>query len=105
VVGFLAASNVFYQSRNGKQRALFYQLQILRSAINLYKLINNKNPPNLEAMASGAYKFPGEELARRYIDNAPIDKAGIVVDPFGKAYYYDAATGWIRSATSGYEFW
>ncbi|MBI2975062.1 MAG: hypothetical protein HYY43_05685, partial [Deltaproteobacteria bacterium] len=44
VVGFLAASNVYYQNRAGKQRMLFYQLQILRSSINLYKFINNVNP-------------------------------------------------------------
>lgn len=105
VVGVLVSSNVYYQNKSGKQRTLFYQLQILRSSINLYKLINLKNPENLEALATEIYKFPGEGLTRRYIENAPIDKNGNVVDPFGNKYYYDARTGWVRSSTSGYEFW
>lgn len=105
VVGILVISNVYYQNRSSKQRALFYQLQILRSSINLYKLINMKSPENLEVLATEVFKFPGEGLTRRYIENAPIDKAGNVVDPFGKEYYYDAKTGWIRSASAGYEFW
>lgn len=105
VVGFLGASNIYYQNKSGKQKMLFYQLQILRSSINLYKFINGKNPENLEILAVGYYKFPGEDLARRYIENAPIDKTGKVVDPFQTSYYYDKDTGWIRSATQGYEFW
>ncbi len=105
VVGFLVGSNVYYQYKSGKQRTLFYQLQILRSSINLYKLINNENPQDLKAIAAGYYKFPGDVVTKRYIENAPIDKDGNVVDPFSKAYYYDARTGWIRSATAGYEFW
>jgi len=105
VVGLLTMTNIYYQNKSNKQKAMFYQLQILRSSINLYKLINGRNPSNLEILANGAYKFPGEELARRYIENAPIDKDGIVVDPFERPYYYDAQTGWIRSASKGYEFW
>lgn len=105
VVGFLVASNLYYQDRSGRQKMLFYQLQILRSSINLYKFINGSNPANLEVLATGIYKFPGEELTRRYIENAPIDKDGKVVDPFGRSYYYDGRTGWIRSSSSGYEFW
>lgn len=105
VVGVLVISNVYYQSKSGKQRTLFYQLQILRSSINLYKLVNLRNPESLDALAVEIYKFPGEGLTRRYIENAPIDKNGNVVDPFGKQYYYNKGTGWIRSASSGYEFW
>lgn len=105
VVAFLVGSNVYYQNKSGKQKMMFYQLQILRSSINLFKLINDKNPESLKELASGYYKFPGETITRRYIENAPIDKNGNVVDPFGDSYYYDAPTGWIRSSTSGYEFW
>ena len=105
VVGILAASNVYFQDKFGKQRMLFYQLQILRNSINLYKIINHSSPKTLEDLATGVYKFPGEELTKRYIENAPIDKAGQVVDPFNSPYYYDGQTGWIRSSTSGYEFW
>ena len=105
VVGFLVISNVYYQNKAGKQKMLFYQLQILRTSINLYKFINGKNPEDLELLATEFYKFPGEEITRKYIDNAPINKAGNIVDPFGKEYYYDSKVGWIRSLTSGYEFW
>lgn len=105
VVGFLVASNIYYQNKAGKQKMLFYQLQILRNSINLYKFINNKNPENLEILAAEYYKWPGEDITRKFIENAPIDKNGIVIDPFGKQYYYDGKTGWLRSASEGYEFW
>lgn len=104
-VAFLVGSNVYYQQRAGKQRALFYQLQILRNSLNLYKMVNRKNPENLKVLATGIYKFPGDELTRRYVDNAPIDARGEVVDPFSNPYDYDSATGWLRSSTRGYEFW
>lgn len=105
VVGFLAGSNIYYQNRSGKQKMLFYQLQILRSSINLYKIINRHNPDDLVDVAAGVYKFPGEEMTRRYIENAPIDADGRVVDSFGKPFHYDKATGWIRSDSRGFEFW
>lgn len=105
VVGFLVGSNIYYQQRAGKQKTLFYQLQILRNAINLFKIVNSKDPENLRVLATGYYKFPGEDQTRRYIENAPIDERGEVVDPFGNIYNYDAVSGWIRSSTKGYEFW
>ena len=105
VVASLVGSNLYYQYKSGKQKMMFYQLQILRNSINLYKLVNSQNPKNVEELATGVYKFPGEELTRRYIENAPIDKNGYVVDPFGNKYYYDGNRGWIRSSTSGYEWW
>ena len=105
VVSFLVGSNVYYQQRAGKQRVMFYQLQILRSAINLFKVVNKAAPHSLVELAVGYYKFPGEGLTKRYIENPPIDEKGRVVDPFGNPYYYDSKTGWIRCATQGYEFW
>lgn len=105
IVLFLVGSNLYYQNKLSRQKTLFYQLEILRSSINLYKVINKGNPPSLIVLAKGVYQFPGDTETKRYIENAPIDKMGQVVDPFGGAYTYDSETGWVRSATKGYEFW
>ncbi len=105
VVGFLVGSNVYYQQKSGKQRTMFYQLQILRNSVNLFKVIKQRSPNDLRELASSVYKFPGEDLTRRFIENAPLNEKGEVVDPFGGKYYFDNVTGWIRSSTTGYEFW
>lgn len=104
ICGLLGA-NSYYERINSQQKSLLYQLQILRNALNLYKLVNHTNPTSLTELATGSFEFPGEGVTRPYVLNAPIDKNGQVVDPFGSMYTYDAETGWIRSGTSGYEFW
>lgn len=104
VAGLMGASS-YYEYKSNQQKSLLYQLQILRNTLNLYKLVTKSNPESLAELATGSYTFPGEEVARPYIQNAPIDKEGRVVDPFGSEYEYDSETGWIRSSTTGYEFW
>lgn len=104
-VGALVVSNLYYQNKLEKERAMFYQLQILRSALNIYKIINRNNPASLVELASGTYQFPDDDTTKKYVENAPIDKYGHVTDPFGAQYQYDSEWGWIRSGTHGYEFW
>jgi len=105
IVAFLVAANIYYQRQESHQRALYYQLQIMRSAINLFKVVERRNPSNLAELAKSVYSFPGDMETRKYLSNVPFDKAGNLVDPFGKIYMYDHSTGWVRSSTSGYEMW
>ena len=105
VVAFLVGASIYYQRQEARQRALFYQLQIIRSAVNLYKIVEKRNPANLTELARGIYKFAGDRETRKFMTNVPFGKEGGLVDPFGNKYFYDYKTGWVRSSTHGYEMW
>ncbi|MBU4484139.1 hypothetical protein KKA47_01825 [bacterium] len=105
IVAALVLSSVYFERQMVKQRTMFYQLAILRNSVNLYKSVNRHNPPGLKELVEGYYQFEGEKVTRRYVENASIDEKGEVVDPFGSAYKYNPATGWVMSSTSGFEFW
>jgi type II secretory pathway pseudopilin PulG len=105
VVAFLVGATIYYQRQDTQQKALFYQLQIIRSSINLFKIVDKRNPHNLIEVATGFYKFPGDVETKKYLTNVPFDREGNIIDPFGRPYLYDSATGWVRSGTSGYEMW
>jgi hypothetical protein len=96
---------IYFERQLSNQKAMFYQLQALRTSVNLYKAINKKNPKTLEALVNEDFKFPNEEVPRKYLQSPPMDASGRVVDPFGDPYMYDSKTAWIRSSTMGYEYW
>ncbi len=105
VVVCLVGANIYYQRLDTRQKALYYELQMIRSGINLFKVVNNSNPKNLAELAKGVYNFPGDAETRKFLTNVPFDKMGNMIDPFGNNFVYDFSTGWIRSSTTGYEMW
>lgn len=106
-IGMLAfvTNSYVLEQKVFKQRTLYYQLMLLRSAINTYKLVENKNPDSLLVLAVETYKIPGENHTYRYIERFPINAANEVADSFGNPYVYDNARGWVMSSTPGYELW
>jgi hypothetical protein len=86
------------EQRVAKQRIMFYQLQALRTSVNLFKSVLKRNPKSLRELAEAEFRFPGERRQRRYLDFAQINEEGLIVDPFGKPYVYDPNTGWVKSA-------
>lgn len=108
LVSALAAINMRAERHLMHQKALFFELQILRNSINLYKVVNSKNPSSLLALVTEVYELKngsGASITHRYLDGSPVDPDGSVRDPFGQAYQYDEKTGWLRSSSQGYEFW
>ncbi|MBI4366608.1 MAG: hypothetical protein HY543_07305 [Deltaproteobacteria bacterium] len=105
LLAIFAALNLKAERRLVHQKGLFFELQILRSAVNLYKVVNRKNPPTLVALAMETYQLPGDGVTRRFLEGSPIDTDGTIRDPFGHVYHYDAETGWVRSSANGYTFW
>lgn len=105
IVALLIGANIYYQREGTKQKALSYQLQLIRSSVNLFKVVEKRNPNNLAELARAIYTFPGDAETRKFLTNVPFDKAGTLVDPFGNNYIYDPSNGWIRSGTPGYEMW
>lgn len=104
-VGVMAAT-IRFEVRMAKQKTLFYQLQALRTSVNLFKSIVERNPASFGELVEGEFSFPGEGFRRRYVEEVPDrDDKGDLVDPFGNPYVYNPGTGWLRSSTWGYELW
>lgn len=101
----IMAVSIYYERQLSNQKAMFYQLQAIRTSVNLFKAINKDSVKDLATLAQEEYVFPNEEMPRRYLTGANIDSKGRILDPFGNAYFYDVMTGWVRSTTPGYEFW
>ncbi len=82
---------------------LLNELGMLRSSLMTYKLVNHKSAQDLKQLSTEYYEVGGEK--KTYIDSLPVNKAGVVVDPFGNPYKYDPANGWVSSTTQGFERW
>ena len=101
----IMAVSIYYERQLSNQKAMFYQLQAIRTSVNLFKAINKTNVKDLATLTQEEYTFPNEDMPRRYLTGATVDPSGKILDPFGNAYSYDIITGWVRSTTDGYEFW
>ena len=102
---YFVAYTAYSDLRSTRQRALFYQLQILRMGVNIYQLVDHSNPLTLKDLATKTYRLPGDVEQKRYIEGLLVDDKGRIFDPFGSPYFYDPLTAWVRSTTVGYEFW
>ncbi|MBI4126106.1 MAG: type II secretion system protein GspG, partial [Deltaproteobacteria bacterium] len=91
----LVATSIHYEREVGRQKALFYQLQLIRTAVQLYKSVRRDNPSSLETLASELYQFPGESIQRHYIEYPPEGAGSVFVDPFGTPYTYDSELAWV----------
>lgn len=104
----LTIATFYFQRLVTKQRILFHELRVMRTSVNLYRAVNNRNPKNLNELATATFHFPGENVQRKYLDYR-IQKDGErgteLVDPFGNPYSYNPQKGWVRSTTKEYEYW
>ena len=102
----LLLASIRFEREVNRQKSLFYELQILRTSVQLFKAIQKENPPLLRAMAENSYQFPNEGQVRHYLEYVPhYNDKGEMCDPFRTPYIYNAKTAWVRSNTPGYEFW
>ena len=102
----LLLASIRFERHINRQKTMFYELQVLRISIQLYKAVERRNPNTLEELVMGEYSFPGESERRRFLEYTPaLNDQGLIADPFGYPYVYNPKTAWIRSSTPGYEFW
>jgi len=104
----LTIATFYFQRLVTKQRIMFHELRVLRTSVNLYRAVNNRNPKSLSELATATFHFPGENVQRKYLDYRiqKSDKKGTeLVDPFGNPYAYNPEKGWVRSSTKDYKFW
>ena len=104
----LTIATFYFQRLVTKQRILFHELRVMRTSVNLYRAVNNRNPKNLKELATATFHFPGENVQRKYLDYR-IQKDGKrsneLIDPFGNQYSYNPQKWWVRSMTKQYEYW
>lgn len=104
----LTVVTFYFQRQITKQRILFHELRVLRTSVNLYRAINNHNPKSLYELATETFRFPDENIQRKYLDyrvQNEGDNANELLDPFGHPYAYNSQKSWVWSTTKGYEFW
>jgi hypothetical protein len=95
----LAGWNIAQARKAEKEQAMIFQLKQLRAAAQIYAKLQKTNAPDLISIVT--VKSPGPPIQLR-IDR---DAKGQPIDPFGNAYQYDKAKGWVQSGTTGYESW
>jgi type II secretory pathway pseudopilin PulG len=102
-------------TRAAQDSAVKTALVNIRTSIQLFKMINGRNPQNLKEMVEkkvmlpariGHDKYSGPIfLNESYLMEYATDKAGNIIDVFGNPFAYDAIKGEVRSTSQGYESW
>jgi hypothetical protein len=94
--------------RAAQEVALRTGLNAMRSAIQLYRIHEDRAPADIRTLLGGGYLQPTEQgplFVPAYLLNQALDADGFPVDPFGNRFLYDPATGRVRSQTPGYGTW
>lgn len=91
---------IHFARKSEKERALIYQLQQLRVAVQIFIKVNHQKPPTLSSVIDAQYNF-GHPWRWRF----ERDSAGTPLDPFGNPFKYDPDSGWISPQTPDYENW
>lgn len=97
--GYILERRVF------KERALLYELSLIRQGVDLYLIMEKKKPTDLLDLAIRTYSIPGEKVNQRFVERVNINDKGQIIDPYGNPYDYDQAYGWVASSTPGYSNW
>ena len=102
-------------ARVAQETAVKTALVNIRTSINLFRMLNGRNPQDLKEMIEkkvilparvGSDKYTGSIfLKKSYLMEYAVDKEGNIVDAFGNPFIYDASTGEVRTTTEGYEAW
>ncbi len=93
------------EDKVGKERALMYELAMLRQGVNLFKIVKQRFPGSLVELATASYTLPDDVRRRRFVEFVTVNGDGEIVDPFETPFAYDSAGGWVASQTPGYGSW
>ena len=109
---------VIYQynrvAREAQETAVKTELANIRTSINLFKIMNNRNPESLNDLLEknvmlpariGSDPYSDSFFKRKYLMTNSIDAQGNLVDAFGNFFYYDPVRGEVKSSTEGCETW
>lgn len=99
-MGF-AGVNIYNARKAEKEQAMIYQLKQLRTAVQIFEMTQKAKPGDLPAAMVISVEGKGVPVQWTMAK----DSKGVPLDPFGKPYQYNKSTGWVSSATQGYESW
>jgi type II secretory pathway pseudopilin PulG len=101
-------------AREAQETALKAGLTNIRLSITLFKMLNNRNPKDINELTEkevmlpariGRDPYTGSIFKQKYLIPQVKDANGNILDAFGNPFLYDAARGEVKSSTKGYETW
>ena len=81
------------------------ELRVFRYALALYQQKTGKFPLSLEGLLNEKWRPPGSSEDKPFLEGARRGERGFLIDPFGKRYWYNPATGGVYSTAKGCEKW
>ena len=94
--------------------ALKSALSNIRTSIQLFKMLNNRNPDSLHELIeknvmlpakTGSDPYTGSIVDQKYLMLIATDSKGNIIDAFGNPFIYDTYRVEVRATTKGYETW
>ena len=88
--------------------ALRSELGNIRTAINIYRVMNQRYPDSLRAMIMEKYMLParGDSIInQQYLEHMSVDKDENPLDSFGNPFIFNEKIGRVKSSSKGYESW
>lgn len=95
-------------AEEARETALQSGLLNIRMAIRVYRMVNERYPEDLKALVNKRFILTVREdtiFTQEYLRTLAVDEEGYPLDPFGNRYRYDPMSGYVASATEGYENW
>jgi Tfp pilus assembly protein PilE len=101
-------------ARAAQESAVKAELANIRSSIELFRILNKRNPASLGELIEKKVMLPGriggDEYSKSFYDQQylmayALDQKGNILDAFGNPFLYDPVRGEVRTTTRGYENW
>jgi len=117
VIGLLTGVVISKYQRTVKaarESAVKAELANVRTSIQLFRMLNGRNPKSLTELIEknvmlparvGADQYSGSFFKQKYLTANIVDKKGNMLDAFGNYFCYDPVRGEVRSSTKGCDIW
>lgn len=101
-------------AKEARESAVKAELCNIRTSINLFRILNKRNPMSLNELIEKKVMLPGriggDDYSKSFYDQKyllahSVDDKGHVLDAFGNPFLYDPVRGEVRATTRGYENW
>ena len=101
-------------AKEARETAVKAELVNIRTSIQLFKMLNGRNPESLNEMIEknvmlpariGADIYTGSFFKQKYLMANAVDAKGNLLDAFGNPFTYDPNGGEVKSSTKGCDIW
>jgi type II secretory pathway pseudopilin PulG len=117
VIGLLTGIviSIFQRVVNAaRESAVKTELANIRTSIQLFRMLNGRNPKSLTELIQknvmlpariGADPYSGSFFKQKYLTANVVDEKGNMLDAFGNYFCYDPVRGEVRSSSKGCDMW